>query len=399
MPAGTTRPPVLRWRWHARISCRALGRGALLVLFLSGCATEPSHLPAWDIPALPVPRVAPLSLSVGVHYPRAFLSEKHEERNEFIWYMHEPGGASGKLVDRVLTASFSKVVHIEEWPPTSDREPGVDVVIVPRVQGLSEAQGFITYEIQFFTPQGVRTGTWVVHASADVSFFTGHEEFTSAVLRDAAARLLIGFRERKEIVKLLPPHEPEPISSRAAEESNRRTRMVLLPKKRDDDEWMECIQNGIRNGSPSVQFAPAEPFRDALFPWFEPSGEQPETREKWAKRLAQPLIIEGAEKMGVRYVLLVGGETINGVMNGSFTCTAGAGAAGCFGFSTGTRDTGLQLALVDFASRELVGNVEIAESGEYTWIGLVVPIGFASTTETDACRKASEKVLQLLEDR
>ena len=72
---------------------------------------------------------------------------------------------------------------------------------------------------------------------------------------------------------------------------------------------------------------------------------------------------------------------------------------GCFGLSTGTRSTGLKLTLADFARRELVGKVDVTEAGEYTWVGVVLPIGFASTTETDACKKASEVVVELLEGR
>ena len=399
MRGGETRAGERGQRWRAPVVWRKFTVGALLAPFLSACATEPTHPPAWTFPALPTPKVERLPLTVGVHYPDAFLRKKHEERSDFIWYLHEPGGASAKLMDSVLSASFRKVVPIPKWPPANHGEPDVDVVIVPRVQSLSRAHGFITYEIEFYTPQGVRSGTWIVHASADVSYFTGHEEFTSMVLRDAAAKLLIGFRARKEVAPHLPPEEPEPVASETSKVRAQGIGMVMLPKKTDDEEWLSCIENGIRDGAPFVRFVPVDPFRDALFPWFEPTGEQPETREEWAKRLAQPLILQGAVKMGVRYVLFVGGETVNGPMQGSFQCTAGAGAAGCFGYSTGTRDTGLQLTLADFARREWVGNIDIAESGEYTWIGLLVPIGFATTTETDACRKASEKVLQLLEGR
>ena len=80
-------------------------------------------------------------------------------------------------------------------------------------------------------------------------------------------------------------------------------------------------------------------------------------------------------------------------------CTVAPGGAGCFGFTSGTRHTGLQLTLVDFAQGKLVGDIDISESGTYTWIGLIVPIPIIDPTETEACQKASAKVRRLLKGR
>ena len=374
---------------------------ALFVILLSGCATEPKEAPPWTFPQLPPPRVAPLPLTVGVHYPETFLRDKYEEKNIengwTIWYMHGPGPAGAALFDSVLRATFAKVVHIRAWPPASEAAPDVAVVLVPRLVELSTVHGFVTYEIGFYTPEGSRISAWTVNATAEVSFFTGHETFTESVLRDAAARLLIGLRDRGEITAHLPPGNPGPETQMTWKP--KADAIAVLPKTPGDEEWLDCVQNGMRDGTPSLKFVEFAPFRDALFPWFEPSGDEPATAAAWAKRLSDPMLAEGAEKLGVRYVVLVGGKTINGTLTGSFMCTGGTGGGGCFGMSTGTRQTGMQVTLADLARRELVGAEELTENGEYTWIGLVVPIGFASTTETDACRKASEKVLLWLEGR
>jgi len=375
----------------------------LLTILLSGCATQPTETPPWTFPQLPSPRVTRLPLTVGVHYPEAFLHEKYEEKDEndgwTIWYMHGPGSAGAALFDSALAASFAKVVHIPAWPPATGAEPDVALVIVPRLTELSTVHGYITYEIGFYTPEGKRTSTWTVHATGDVSFFGGHEIFTASVLRGAAAKLLIGFQERKEVAALLPGHAMATNAGRREGVSVQGTTIAVLPKSTDDEEWLDCIRNGIRDGASSVKFVELEPFRDALFPWFEPSADEPATPAAWAKRLSDPAIARGAQKMGARYVLLVGGETTNGTLNGSFMCTGGTGGLGCFGLSTGTRRTGLQLTLADFVRRELVGKVEVAENGEYTWMGLIVPIGWASTTEADACEKASRKIVEMLDGR
>ena len=66
---------------------RALGKSlvaafGLLAILLSGCATQPTETPPWTFPELPSPRVTRLPLSVGVHYPGAFLHKKYEEKDE-----------------------------------------------------------------------------------------------------------------------------------------------------------------------------------------------------------------------------------------------------------------------------------------------------------------------------
>lgn len=386
-----------------RLSSRA--RGGFLagvacgLLALSGCATEPTQLPAWTFPQLPAPRVAPLPLTVGVYYSKAFLRARYEEKSDTIWYMHEPGSASAKLLDSVFASTFRKVVRVPTWPPVNGSRPNVAVVIVPRVSGVSTVSGYITYELDFYTPRGVLKGTWTVLATADAPLFGSQEAFTASALREAAAKLLVGLRERPELSPYLPGPGAAPLTHAAVDGHARDTGIVLLPRAPDDEEWLSCIKSGIHDGAQTMHFIGFEQFRDAAFPWFEPSIQQPLTPAAWARRLSDPLIAAAAVRIGARYALLVGGDTENGPGTGSLACTVAPGGAGCFGFTTGPRHTGLQLTLVDFAQGKLVGDVDVSESGTYTWIGLVVPIPIIDPTETEACRKASAKVRLLLKVR
>ena len=383
----------------------SLARGLLLagtacgLLALSGCATEPTQLPAWTFPQLPAPRVAPLPLTVGVYYSEAFLRARYEEKSDTIWYMHEPGPASAKLLDSVFTATFRKVVHVPAWPPVNGSRPDVAVVIVPHVSSVSTVSGYITYDLDFYTPRGVLKGTWSVLATADVPLFGSQETFTASALREAAAKLLVGLRERPELSPYPSGPEPVALTHAAVNGHARDTGIVLLPRAPDDDEWLPCIKGGIRDGAQTTRFIGFEQFRDAAFPWFEPSIQQPLTPAAWAKRLSDPLIAAAAVRIGARYALLVGGDTENGPGTGSLACTVAPGGAGCFGFTSGTRHTGLQLTLVDFAQGKLVGDIDISESGTYTWIGLIVPIPIIDPTESEACQKASAKVRRLLKGR
>jgi hypothetical protein len=381
-----------------------LGKGLVAtivsaLLLLQGCASQPTELPAWTLPQLPPPQVARLPLTIGVHYPGSFLRAKLEEKSQPIWYMHEPGGASVALFDSALAATFEKVIHISTWPPENGEQPGVALVLVPRVSGLSTLNGYITYEIRFYTPGGARQGTWIVHANADVSMFTSQETFSALVLRGAAAQLLIGLRERPELTAHLGASNPLPIKQVALDGRARNAGIALVPRVSGDDDWLSCMESQLREGAPALRFIESQQFRDALFPWFEPSVEQPATPQAWMKRLSDSAISDNAAVIGVRYVLLIGGHTENGPMNGSFTCGAGPGALGCFGFTSGVRNTKVQLTLVDLARKEHVGDVEVSESGSFSWLGLGLPIPLISATETEACERASANVLGLLDGR
>ena len=380
--------------WNRFIATIIIG-----LLLLPSCATQPTELPAWTFPRLPLPQVERLPLTVGVHYPENFLRAKHEEKSQPIWYMHEPGGASVALFDSALAATFDKVIHVPVWPPVDGEHPNVTLVLVPRVTGLSTLNGYITYEIGFYSPEGTRQGTWTVHASADVSWFTSPETFSALVLRGAEAQLLIGLRERPELTAHLTALNPSSNMQDSVDRLARSAGIALVPSVLGDDDWLSCMESGLREGAPAMRFIESEQFRNALFPWFEPSVEQPATPEAWAKRLSAPGISKNAVRIGVRYVLLIGGHTENGPMNGSFSCGAGPGAVGCFGFTSGVRNTKMQLTLVDLARREHVGDVEVTESGTFSWLGLGLPIPIISATEKEACQRASANVLGLLDGR
>lgn len=376
---------------------------ALALLLISGCAAQRTVFPAWNLPQLPSPRVAPLPLTVGVHYPDALHREKHEEaRGGPYLFVHDPGGASIALFDSVLGATFERIIRIPAWPPTGGAQPEVALVIVPSISGVWTGYGAygtrtIEYEIGIFTAGGVRIDTWNVSATGTgTAFFTNDETFSALTLRDAAAELLIGLRERPEIKARLPETDPVPIAE-AADGWTRNRGIAILPSTPSGESWATCMKDALSGGP--VPFVEAERFRDATFPWFEPSVDQPATPEAWAQRLKDSLAGAGAMEIRARYALLVGGTTVNEPQKGPFMCGGGYGGAGCLGVTSSERRTSLRLTLVDLMRRELAGEIETSESGSFTWIGIVVPIPIISPTETAACEEAAAKVRQLLKDR
>jgi hypothetical protein len=393
--------------WFARNCFSALIVSVLLLT--AGCATEPKVLPAWTFPQLPSPRVAPLPITVGVHYTEAFQRKRHEDkhdRNKVLWYEHDPGGASVALFDSVFSATFEKVVRIPTWPPAGGAEPEVDFVLLPSVSRVSTTDvnfpifaltRTITYEIKIFTAGGALLHTWEVDGNGAGSWISSHETFTALALRDAAARLLIGLRERPPIRTRLSTGERARVTAAPDETLPGINGIAVLPGPLDDPGWANCMKDALERES--VPVIEGERFRDATFPWFEPSLRRPRTADGLAQWLNDPLVRRSAIESGARYVLFVGGATSNEDPAGPFFCGGSYPGAGCFGVMSGKRVSSMNLTLADFARREMAGEINSSESGSSTWVGFILPIPIISATETAACHKAAVEVRKLVESR
>jgi len=389
--------------------------GLFFVFLMSGCATEPIPV-TWRPPELPAPRVEPLSITVGVHYSESFQHGKHKEISELSLrpFMHEPGSASVVLFDKVLAATFKRVVRIWTWPPGRSAEPHVDLVIVPRISDVSimacktnhEPGGpllicntHITYTVDFYTAGGEQLYTWefkVNNKNPRVNLFSifSHQDIVIASgLRRAAATLLMGLPEHPKIKAFLSENDSAPVLN-AKEDWSRTRGIAILPSALDGESWAECMSGALREGP--LPIVETKPFRDAVFPWFEPSVEQPTTPQAWAQRLRNGLIPAGAREAGARYVLFVSGSTIEGKSEGPFFGVGGAAGAACFGWTSADRDTFLKLTLVDLMSGEVRGEIENSESGSSTLACFFVPVPIISMTETKACYGAAAKVREVL---
>ena len=389
--------------------------GLFFVFLMSGCATEPIPV-AWRPPELPAPRVEPLSITVGVHYSESFQHGKHKEISEagLRPFMHEPGSASVALFDKVLDATFERVVRIRTWPPRRSGKPHVDLVIVPRISDVSilacrrnqerggpllSCNTHITYTVDFFTAGGEPLYTWEFKANNKTprvslfSIFSYLDIVIASGLRHAAATLLIGLPEHPKIKAFLSENDSAPVMN-ATEDWSRTHGIAILPSAPDGESWAECMSAALREGP--LPIVESKPFRDAVFPWFESSVQQPTTPQAWAQRLGNGLIPAGAREAGARYVLFVSGSTIEGKSEGPLLGVGGAAGAACFGWTSADRNTFLKLTLVDLMSGEVRGEIENSESGSSTLACFFVPVPIISMTETRACYGAAAKVREVL---
>jgi hypothetical protein len=372
---------------------------ALALVLASGCASQPFERQLlWTSPQLPLPRVAQLPLTVGVHYSDVFRHYRytdHSDRNPGIAYVHEAGSGSVALFDSVLAATFERVVEVSTWPPARGASIEAAFVMVPSVSGVTSYPRSITYKVEIADAKGEQLDSWEI-TGISTAPDTGSEDVRAAsALRETAAQLFVGLYERPTLAGRLPGDKPlhgtkmEPVGSIGNDG------IVILEGAGDDDtELAQCMKDVLGEGNPSVPLIESQRFRDAVFPWFEPTV-LPKTQAAWARRLKDPLIGAGAAEAGTRYILAVNGHTTVGNESGPFACSY----LGCWGVSKKERKTSLKLMVADFDRQELAGEIELSESGSDVLVGYFLPMWRNSPTEAEACRKGGAYVRQLLQER
>ena len=83
---------------------------------------------------------------------------------------------------------------------------------------------------------------------------------------------------------------------------------VVIPVGYRADKFADCVQNAIHRVCANLQFFPPEKFVDSLFPWFEPNTA-PKNEEDLDALLKNRLVQERIDKLDVRYVITIGGQT------------------------------------------------------------------------------------------
>ncbi len=179
----------------------------LIIVLGAGCARNVPvqyEFPAAAIRALPI--------SVGVYYPPSLQTYEYQEavKEDPNWQVRL-GEANVRMFDRVFSDLFSEIEHVN-----STEASGVDAVIkaevdrfeiaVPEDTELEFFEAWIQYRLTLFRPNGSEIGTWTVSGygrdEAASHPFGRNERVSDATfraMRDAAAALIIGFRDEPAI--------------------------------------------------------------------------------------------------------------------------------------------------------------------------------------------------------
>ena len=177
--------------------------------------------------------------------------------------------------------------------------------------------------------------------------------------------------------------------------SNQLTIVTILPISGVDKKYAECVKMELANNISELKIIPEEIFRDALFPWFE-SSTAPKSIEDLGTTMNRPLVLDRIRRIGIRYVIFVGGSKIKEQFSGPFIVVGGFGAAGAFGYTSSDRTTEITAVIWDLEREISLGEVEVEKSGSFKWIGIILPIPIPVFTESNACSEAAKRISNCL---
>lgn len=195
------------------------GRGALLVwalLALAGCGTKQVTVAG----VFPAPIVEPLPIALGVWYTPEFANhEFYDEakgRAESTWIV-KTGEAQVQMWSQLLRGLFVDVKALDGQPAPERIDPGVDAVLIPRVDELQYAipahtnvkvyEIWMRYAFQLVTSAGEPIAEWTMTAYGKTpsAFLQSDQEAVRlagvVALRDAGAHFITSFRKVPEVAQ------------------------------------------------------------------------------------------------------------------------------------------------------------------------------------------------------
>lgn len=154
----------------------------------------------------------PLPYHVGLVMDNEFSNYTYESGNEQNVTM-ALGASQSKLFNQIFNDLFSNNSKLQSKPGKTGQ--GIDLIVVPHVEEVQLAMPFETrlnvfevwlkYNVQVFDSDGEPIADWLMSAygKTQTRFLKSEEEAlnqaTTAALRDAGVRLIIGFKRVPEI--------------------------------------------------------------------------------------------------------------------------------------------------------------------------------------------------------
>lgn len=158
----------------------------------------------------------------------------------------------------------------------------------------------------------------------------------------------------------------------------------------DDDNIVTCVRSAAAKADTALKMMPPQDFRDALFPWFEPSTI-PRTAEQLALSMSQPAVYAKISALNLHYAVIVEGATSSS--GDSVNLVLG-------GVVWEAQTTRLSGRILDLREARRLGSIDVSVSEDSAGavIGLL-PVGTVPVTEGPACRELGRQLAAYLTGR
>lgn len=189
--------------------------------------------------------------------------------------------------------------------------------------------------------------------------------------------------------------------------------LVASPKSTGvatEPEFLDCLERklvGSRIDSEAkedgkavagaMNVVPHAAFVDSVYPWLEPSTVPAGDADFVRSLMARPGVKQRITADKIRYLVAINGQTNVTDKDGSFTCAAGAGGAGCLGLAFWKKESGYEATVWDMQGGNSVGTVGTNVDGRSVFIGAIIPLPFVAPVQSTACAKLAGELRDFIQ--
>jgi hypothetical protein len=157
-------------------------------------------------------------------------------------------------------------------------------------------------------------------------------------------------------------------------------------------DFMDCLNKNLKRKQNKFNLIPTNQFKNDFYPWFEPSTA-PQNAEQLPKFFQREIIKNKLEKLKIKYIINITGETTTNSSSGALSCAAGPGGGGCFGFAWWDDTSSYSASVWDLNEATVIGNVSASVTGTSVIPAIVIPIPILARTQSNACEGLSNQIL------
>jgi hypothetical protein len=165
----------------------------------------------------------------------------------------------------------------------------------------------------------------------------------------------------------------------------------------ETEPWLvSCLGERLARGN-KVEVIGESEFKDAMYPWFE-ARTAPQSLKSLQKMMAQPLLSEKMQELGVQYLVWLDGSTKRRDASGAISCAVGPGGGGCLGFSRWEDESDYTAAVWDIAASAPSAEFKAEADGTSYMPAVIVPVPMIARIKTSVCEGLATQIKAMFED-